>query len=145
MSEDGKMNALKSSTKSLLTQLQNAAATNGDVYVSIIPFSRDVSVDPSYYNANWIDWTDWSAPPANSMPDMSVGPGDNCPYSSRIMAIPARLRQQAHRPTNTIPNSGTYKGYICPKSGQRLGQLLQRLLQQHDLFQHRKLGDLLRP
>jgi len=42
--------------------LQTAAANNGDVYVSIIPFSRDVNVGgPSNYNANWIDWTDWNA------------------------------------------------------------------------------------
>ncbi|MEI9805260.1 MAG: hypothetical protein WDN48_13550 [Pseudolabrys sp.] len=39
MADDGKIAALKTSTKSLLTQLQNAAGTNGDVYVSIVPFS----------------------------------------------------------------------------------------------------------
>ena len=44
MADDGKMTALKTATKSLLTQLQNAAGTNGDVYVSIIPFSKDVNV-----------------------------------------------------------------------------------------------------
>jgi Flp pilus assembly protein TadG len=60
MASDGKMDALKSATKSLLTQLKNAASTNGDVYVSIIPFSKDVSVDPiTNYNANWIDWREW--------------------------------------------------------------------------------------
>ena len=59
MASDGKMTALKSATKSLLTQLKNAASTNGDVYVSIIPFAKDVNVGKSNYNANWIDWTDW--------------------------------------------------------------------------------------
>jgi len=59
MSSDGKMTALKSATKGLLTQLQNAAGTNGDVYVSIIPFSKDVNVGSSNYAGNWIDWTDW--------------------------------------------------------------------------------------
>ncbi len=39
--------------------MQNAASTNGDVYVSIIPFSKDVNVGSSNYNANWIDWNDW--------------------------------------------------------------------------------------
>src|SRR5471030_2777354 len=47
MADDGKMTALKTATKALLTQLQNAASVNGDVYVSIVTFSRDVSVDPS--------------------------------------------------------------------------------------------------
>jgi hypothetical protein len=53
------MAALKSATKSLLTQLQNAASTNGDVYVSIIPFANDVNVGSNNYNASWIDWADW--------------------------------------------------------------------------------------
>ena len=59
MSSDGKMDALKAATKSLLTQLQSAATNNGDVYVSIIPFSKTVNVGKSNYNANWIDWTEW--------------------------------------------------------------------------------------
>lgn len=59
MAADGKMAALKSATKALLTQLKNAAGTDGDVYVSIIPFSKDVNVGPSNYNANWIDWSEW--------------------------------------------------------------------------------------
>jgi Flp pilus assembly protein TadG len=59
MADDGKMTALKSATKGLLSQLQSAATNNGDVYVSIIPFSKDVNVGSSYYNANWIDWSAW--------------------------------------------------------------------------------------
>ena len=52
MSSNGKMTALKSATKSLLTQLKAAATQNGDVYVSIIPFSKDVNVGSSNYNAS---------------------------------------------------------------------------------------------
>jgi Flp pilus assembly protein TadG len=59
MADDGKMTALKTATKNLLTQLKNAAAKDGDVYVSIIPFAKDVNVGKSNYNANWIDWSDW--------------------------------------------------------------------------------------
>ena len=61
MAMDGKITALKTATKSLLSQLQSAATTNGDVYVSIIPFSKDVNVGASNYAANWIDWSDWDA------------------------------------------------------------------------------------
>lgn len=59
MADDGKMPALKSATKSLLAQLQAAAGTNGDVYVSMIPFANDVNVGANNYNASWIDWADW--------------------------------------------------------------------------------------
>ena len=61
MADDGKMTALKSATKSLLAQLQAAAGTNGDVYVSIVPFSKDVNVGTNVYNGTWIDWDDWEA------------------------------------------------------------------------------------
>ena len=59
MAQKGKIGALKTATKNLLTQLQNAAVTSDDVYVSIIPFVKDVNVDPANYNAPWIDWTEW--------------------------------------------------------------------------------------
>ena len=61
MADDGKMTALKAATKALLAQLKAAAGTNGDVYVSIIPFSKDVNVGSNAYNGNWIDWDDWEA------------------------------------------------------------------------------------
>jgi Flp pilus assembly protein TadG len=59
MADDGKINALKTATTNMLAQFKAAAANNGDVYVSIIPFSRDVNVGAGNYNANWIDWSDW--------------------------------------------------------------------------------------
>jgi Flp pilus assembly protein TadG len=61
MSDDGKMTALKTATNNLLDQLKAAASKDGDVYVSIVPFVKDVNVGASNYQANWIDWTDWDA------------------------------------------------------------------------------------
>jgi Flp pilus assembly protein TadG len=58
MSQSGKITALKTATQNLLTQLQNAATNNGDVYVSIIPFVKDVNLDSGNYSANWIYWDD---------------------------------------------------------------------------------------
>lgn len=61
MSSSNKLTALKTASQNLLTQLKNAAVTDGDVYVSIIPFSKDVNVGSSNYTQSWIDWTDWDA------------------------------------------------------------------------------------
>ena len=61
MASDGKMTALKSATKDLLTQLKGAASVDGDVYVSIIPFAKDVNIGATNYNANYLDWTDWNS------------------------------------------------------------------------------------
>jgi Flp pilus assembly protein TadG len=59
MADDGKLSALKTATKNMLDQLKAAATTNGDVYVSIIPFNTDVNLGSSNYNASWLDWDDW--------------------------------------------------------------------------------------
>ena len=49
MARAGKMTALKTATTNLLSQLQSAASTDGDVYVSIIPFTKDVNVGSGTY------------------------------------------------------------------------------------------------
>src|SRR6516165_8927781 len=61
MADAGKITALQTATKNLLNQLKAAATNNGDVYVSIIPFVKDVNVGSTNYSATWIDWTDWDA------------------------------------------------------------------------------------
>jgi Flp pilus assembly protein TadG len=61
MADDGKMPAMQASAKSLIDQLSALAKNPGDIYVSIIPFAKDVNVGASNYNQNWIDWTDWDA------------------------------------------------------------------------------------
>ena len=38
------MTALKTASQNLLTQLKSAAITPEDVYVSIVPFNKDVNV-----------------------------------------------------------------------------------------------------
>ncbi|MEZ5785864.1 MAG: TadE/TadG family type IV pilus assembly protein [Xanthobacteraceae bacterium] len=57
MASAGKMDALKVAAKNLVDQLKAAATSNEDVYVSIIPFSRDVNVGVSNKNANWLKWS----------------------------------------------------------------------------------------
>ena len=118
MSSAGKMTALKTATKSLLDQLNAAAAQNGDVYVSIVPFVKDVNVDPVNYNQNWIDWTDWEAEPPNAKPGnwYSTTGGSSCPFSTSSQGFnctngPATSGAST---TSTIPSSGNYRGLICP-------------------------------
>jgi Flp pilus assembly protein TadG len=61
MYDSGKIFALKDATHQLLSQLKNAAQNPHDINVAIIPFTTDVNVGASNYNANWLDWTDWNA------------------------------------------------------------------------------------
>ena len=61
MADDGKMTALKPAAKALIDQLSAIAKNPGDIYISIVPFSKDVNVGSSYYTASWIDWSLWNA------------------------------------------------------------------------------------
>jgi len=65
MAMAGKIDALKTASKNLLTQLKNAATTNGDVYVSIIPFNKDVNVGKNNY-ATSIRWDLWDSANSNA-------------------------------------------------------------------------------
>lgn len=47
ISQDNKTRALQTSVHDLLTRLQNAATPAVDVYVSIIPFNKDVNIGTS--------------------------------------------------------------------------------------------------
>ena len=57
MASDGKMTAMKPAAKALIDQIGALAKNPGDVYISVIPFAKDVNVGASNYNQSWIDWT----------------------------------------------------------------------------------------
>jgi Flp pilus assembly protein TadG len=59
MADSGKMPALQQAAKNMLAKLASSATNNGDVYVSIVPFVKDVNLGSGNYNSSWLDWTDW--------------------------------------------------------------------------------------
>ncbi|MDH2345664.1 pilus assembly protein [Bradyrhizobium sp. SSUT77] len=61
MAQDGKMAAMQTAAKSLVDQLSALAKTSGDVYISIVPFAKDVNVGSSNYSKYWVDFSDWDA------------------------------------------------------------------------------------
>jgi Flp pilus assembly protein TadG len=61
MNNDGKMTAMKPAAKKLIDTLSAMAVTPGDVYISIIPFAKDVNVGASNKDANWINWSEWDS------------------------------------------------------------------------------------
>jgi Flp pilus assembly protein TadG len=61
MRDDGKMPAMQQAAKALIDQLSALAKNPGDIYISIVPFSKDVNMGASNYTQPWIDWTDWDA------------------------------------------------------------------------------------
>jgi len=61
MTNDDKMTALKAASHNLLDQLKAAVIDPEDVYVSIIPFNKDVNVGASNYDQSWLSWDLWEA------------------------------------------------------------------------------------
>jgi Flp pilus assembly protein TadG len=59
MADDGKMTAMKPAAKALIDQLGALAKNTGDVYISVIPFAKDVNVGASNYTQSWIEWSEW--------------------------------------------------------------------------------------
>lgn len=99
MSSSSKMTALKTATQNLLTQLKKAAVTDGDVYVSIIPFSKDVNVGASNYDQSWIRWDLWEA---------ENGKCSNNNYSTQSSC-------QNHNKTWTPDNHNTWNGCVTDR------------------------------
>jgi Flp pilus assembly protein TadG len=61
MADDGKMPAMQTAAKALVDQLSGLAKNTGDIYISVIPFAKDVNLGASNYTQSWIDWSDWDA------------------------------------------------------------------------------------
>ncbi len=59
MASSGKMTALQTATQNLLTQLKTAAVTDGDVYVSVVPFNKDVNIGSDKNAETWLRWDLW--------------------------------------------------------------------------------------
>lgn len=59
MKDDGKMDATKTATKDLIDQLQQAGSNDGDVYISLVAFNKNVNIGTANASASWLNWTDW--------------------------------------------------------------------------------------
>lgn len=65
MADNNKMTNLKSAAKDLITQLAGRAKTAGDIYISLVPFAKNVNLG-SNFNQSYIKW---SSPAGTSNPD----------------------------------------------------------------------------
>jgi Flp pilus assembly protein TadG len=130
MAQNGKMTAMQAAAKDMIDTLSGYNKQTGDVYISIVPFAKDVNVGTANVSASWINWTEWEAEPPYLVNNKStsfnsaVG-GSNCPFTSSgqgftCMDRPATLSGASS--ASKIPSTGTYAGYICPSldSGSKL-------------------------
>ena len=129
MSSSSKMTALKSATHNLLTQLKGAATVNGDVYVSIIPFVKDVNVGDlagnNTYNETWVKWNGTNSPIDNDLWDKWNGTCNNAggsghgrgrgPGRSNPSDYTNQADCESHSYTWTANNHNTWNGCIMDR------------------------------
>jgi Flp pilus assembly protein TadG len=150
MAQNGKMGAMQTAAKDMIDTLSTYNKQTGDVFISIIPFTKDVNVSTTNVNASWINWTEWEAEPpiltSKSYPInvrynnitytwADIGPGAPCPFDTTT---------GSSRPTNNstvkpygfscmdrpatvsgatdLSNLGTNR-YLVPSSGTYAGMI----------------------
>lgn len=121
MASDSKMTNLQSATNSMIDALSKLGKNPGDVYISVVPFAKDVNVGLVNPTPTWTTgWDAWKAEPAAIVPPASkiaywanYGPGAACPFTGQQFGC-ASTPTSGSAATSTIPSSGAYSGYICP-------------------------------
>jgi hypothetical protein len=103
MSSSNKMTALKNASHRLLSQLQSSIINTGDVYVSIIPFSKDVNVGATNFNANWLRWDLWE------------DTNGSCSHSTRSQPNNTKTQCQGNGWTWTPDNHNTWTGCVTDR------------------------------
>jgi Flp pilus assembly protein TadG len=100
MAQNGKMTALKTAAKGLIDQLKTAATNDGDVYVSIVPFAKDVNVGAANKDAAWLDWADW---------ENNNGACSNTYYKTKSTCVAAGKSW-------TVANHNTWTGCVTDRN-----------------------------
>ncbi len=110
MAQDGKMDALKTASQNLLSQLKFVAVNPEDVYVSIVPFSKDVNVGPGNYNQSWLYWDDGVTTADNYWDALNgtCSRGSAFKTRSKCLAYPVCSKSQYTTSSQCISHGGTW-------------------------------------
>lgn len=125
MADDGKMPAMQTAAKSLIDQLSGLAKNPGDIYISVVPFAKDVNFGTSYYNQTYMDWSSWDTANGTlgSCSNTSYTSKSTCESHSGKVWTPDHTkwtgcvtdRTQDYDTKNTVPSAGNAPTMIIPE------------------------------
>ncbi|WP_296525769.1 TadE/TadG family type IV pilus assembly protein [Rhodoplanes sp.] len=114
MAQSGKIDALKTASHNLIAQLKNAARVPEDVYVAIVPYSKDVDVKTGDTVPDWVDFTIWdtlngtcSKPSYTKQSTCTANSGTWTPKAHSTWNGCVMDRDQNWDVMNTAPDSST--------------------------------------
>jgi Flp pilus assembly protein TadG len=121
MASNGKMAAMQKAATDMITDLSSYSKTSGDVYISIIPFTKDVNVGTANVDASWINWSEWEAePPILNDKSASINTafktakaGSTCPFTTSNHGFVCKDRAATTSGAQTVSQIPS-NGYICP-------------------------------
>ena len=121
MDMNGKMGAMKTAATDMITDLSSYWKKDGDVYISIIPFAKDVNVGTANVDAAWINWSEWEAEPpilndkssTDNAAFKTAKAGSTCPFTSGKHGFVCKDRPATQSGAQTVSNIPS-NGYICP-------------------------------
>lgn len=126
MANNGKMAAMQKAAKALIDQLSALRKNPGDMYISLIPFAKDVNLGTSFVNETWLDWSVWDSQSYTN----TWGACSNSSYTSRSTCksngktwTPDRSkwtgcvtdRTQDYDTKNTAPSSSNAPTMVVPE------------------------------
>ena len=124
MAQDGKMPALQTAAKALIDQLSALVKNPGDVYISVVPFAKDVNFGTSYANQTYMDWSSWDTTNGTlgSCSKSTYTSKSTCESNSKVWT-PDRSkwtgcvtdRTQDYDIQNTAPTAGNAPTMVVPE------------------------------
>ena len=126
MASDGKMPAMQTAAKSLIDQLSALAKDPGDMYISVVPFAKDVNFGTSYANQTYMDWSIWDANAGGTCSNTNYTTKKSCQDAGRTWTAAQTPdhskwtgcvtdRAQDYDTKNTIPTAGNAPTRVVPE------------------------------
>lgn len=108
MSDNGKMTKMKVAATDMVTQLAGLAKTSGDVYISLVPFAKNVNLG-SNFDKSYIKW---SSPAGTSNPDTWDENNGTCSVGNSTTQASCASQNSCSIPGYTSKNSCQAAG-VC--------------------------------
>jgi Flp pilus assembly protein TadG len=124
MKDDGKMPAMQTAAKSLIDQLKVLAKNPGDIYISVVPFAKDVNFGTSYASQTYMDWTSWDTTNGTwgTCSDTNRTSKSSCETNGKVWTPDHTKwtgcvtdRTQDYDTKNTVPTAGNAPTMIVPE------------------------------